>query len=230
MDLTIVVPCKNEEKYIGSLLHSLKNQNGIKDVNIIIADAGSKDKTISIINEFINDLKIKVIKGGLPAIARNKGLNKSKTKWTLFIDADISFNNKNLIKNSIKKSESDDLDILGCKLNSKDLKTKIIYKLNNLLVKLSFLDKPFIVGSFCLVKTDIANKLGGFPTDALHCEDYLFSKKFNRKKAGVINSSVYTDNRRFEKMGYTNMILYVLKNIKMRNNESYFQKNINYWQ
>jgi len=229
MDLTIVIPCKNEEKYIGDLLESLKSQNNISGVKIIIADANSTDKTLSIINKYTDFLKIKIIKGGLPAIARNKGLNKSKTKWTLFIDADVSFKDKNIIENSIKKAEKNDLDILGSKLNSNHFLTKIIYKLNNILVRLSFFDKPFIVGSYFLVKTDIGKKLGGFPTDALHCEDYLFSKKFNRKKAGVINSSIYTDNRRFKKMGYFNMIKYVLKNTFMRNDDNYFKKNINYW-
>ena len=228
-ELTIVIPCKNEENYIGDLLKSLKNQKDISGVSIIIADAGSKDNTLSIINEYTKYLKIKLVKGGLPAIGRNKGLNSSKTKWTLFIDADIIIKQNDFISNVLEFTKKYDLDILGSKLNSKDLKTKLIYKLNNLLVKLSFFDKPFIVGSFCLVKTDIAKRLGGFPTNALHCEDYLFSKKFNKNKAGLFKGYVWTDNRRFIKMGYLKMCLYVLKNIKMRNNESYFEKNVNYW-
>jgi glycosyltransferase involved in cell wall biosynthesis len=227
--LTIVIPCKNEENYIGNLLNYLKNQKDIEGVRIIISDAGSTDNTINIIKSFSNSLSIKLIKGGLPAIGRNKGLNLSKTKWTLFIDSDIVIKNSELISNLVTYADKKDLDIIGSKLSSDDFRTKLIYKLNNLLVKLSFFDKPFIVGSFCLVNTSIAKKLGGFPTNALHCEDYLFSKKFDRKKAGLFNNYIFTDNRRFKKMGYLNMIFYVLKNIKMRNNNNYFQKNINYW-
>jgi glycosyltransferase involved in cell wall biosynthesis len=37
--LTIVIPCKNEEKYIQHLLKSLHSQSEIDDVKIIIADA-----------------------------------------------------------------------------------------------------------------------------------------------------------------------------------------------
>jgi len=41
--LTIVIPCKNEEKYIVPLLEDLSQQYGISDVRIIIADAGFGD-------------------------------------------------------------------------------------------------------------------------------------------------------------------------------------------
>jgi glycosyltransferase involved in cell wall biosynthesis len=66
--LTIVIPCKNEENYIGDLLNSLKNQKDIEGVRIFIADAGSTDNTINIIKSFTDILSIKLIKGGLPSI------------------------------------------------------------------------------------------------------------------------------------------------------------------
>lgn len=227
--LSIVIPCKDEEDYIGSLLESLKSQKGISGVTIIIADAGSTDKTLSIIEEYTKFLKIKLIRGGLPAKGRNRGLNLSKTKWTLFIDSDISIRDKNLLEKAIEKCEKKDLHILGAKLNSDHLLTKLIYKLNNFLIRLSFFDKPFIVGSFCLVNTAVAKELGGFPTWALHCEDYLFSKRISGKKAGFLNRSVWSDNRRFKKMGYFNMVKYVFKNTLERNNEEYFKKDVSYW-
>jgi hypothetical protein len=70
---------------------------------------------------------------------------------------------------------------------------------------------------------------GGFPEDVLHCEDYLLSRKIDKNKFGIIKSYVYSDNRRFKKMGYLNMIVYIIKNIKNRNNLDYFKKDINYW-
>lgn len=49
-ELSIVIPCKNEEKHIADLLNSLALQDyPIKRTNIFIADANSKDKTREII-------------------------------------------------------------------------------------------------------------------------------------------------------------------------------------
>ena len=42
--LSIIVPTLNEERYIGRILRSLKNQT-FKDFEVIIVDADSKDKT-----------------------------------------------------------------------------------------------------------------------------------------------------------------------------------------
>jgi len=228
-ELTIVIPCKNEEKYIGKLLNHLLNQEYIKGVRIIVADAGSTDKTIEIINSYKPFLNIEIIKGGLPAVGRNNGLNKSKTKWTLFIDADAEIYNKNLIKESLYKIKSKDYEILACKLNSNITKVKLLYKLSNLIIKLSQYDKPFSVGIFMMVNTEKAKLLGGFPEWAMHCEDYLLSSKFKNSKFTILDGYVYSDDRRFKKMTYWQMIKYFIKNIKMRNNEDYFKKDVNYW-
>jgi len=44
--LTIVIPTYNEEKYIARTLFAIMSQKGIKNIKIIIADAGSTDNTI----------------------------------------------------------------------------------------------------------------------------------------------------------------------------------------
>jgi glycosyltransferase involved in cell wall biosynthesis len=228
-ELTIVIPCKNEEKYIGRLLNDLSKQEYIKGVRTIVADAGSTDKTIEIINGYKNLLNIEIIKGGLPAVGRNNGLNKSETKWTLFIDADAEIYNKNLIKEALYKIKSKDYEILACKLNSNITKVKLLYKLSNLIIKLSQYDKPFSVGIFMMVNTEKAKLLGGFPEWAMHCEDYLLSSKFKNSRFSILDGYVYSDDRRFKKMTYWQMIKYFIKNIKMRNNEDYFKKDVNYW-
>ena len=50
--ISIIIPTLNEEKYLPLLLASIKEQSfdaaQDKDYEIIIADAGSKDKTLKI--------------------------------------------------------------------------------------------------------------------------------------------------------------------------------------
>ena len=225
---TIVIPCKNEEKYIGNLLNDLYLQKDVK-FKVYIADANSTDNTINIIEDFKSKLDIEIIEGGLPAIGRNNGLKLSKTKWTLFLDSDVKIKNKKLLSYAFKKAKQKKSDLLTCKLRSFDFKTNLIYFFNNIVIILSKYDKPFAVGSFMLFKTKKVKSLGGFHTDLMHCEDYFLSKQIDAKKFTVIDKYIYTDNRRFKKMSYMGMIKYFIKNIIERNNIDYFKKDINYW-
>ena len=227
--LTIIIPCKNEEKYIGKVLESLLVQDGIRGVRIIIADSNSTDSTLSIVDEYSYSLNIEVIQGGLPAIARNRGADISITKYLLFIDADAEILDIRMISKSLNKMERKDLHLLSSHLNSHYLFAKFLYKLNNLIVFLSKFDKPFCVGIYMMIRRDVFKSLGGFPEDVFHCEDYLLSKRVDRKKFGIINKDAYSDNRRFKKMGYWKMIKYLFKNIINRNNYDYFKKDVGYW-
>src|SRR3989344_3953825 len=88
-ELSIVIPCKNEENYIWKLLCSLEKQDyPMKRTKIFIADANSTDNTIKEIRKN-NKLDIQIVKGGMPSIWRNNGARACKSKYILFIDADI---------------------------------------------------------------------------------------------------------------------------------------------
>jgi glycosyltransferase involved in cell wall biosynthesis len=228
-DLTIVIPCKNEEKYIPYLLWSLSNQDNIGRTRIIIADAKSTDKTLKVISYF-KDLNIEIIEGGLPAVGRNRGLALSQTKWTLFIDSDAEIYDRTLIQDCVNRIESEGGNLLTTKLKSFNYTANILYWLNNKIIYFSkWLDKPFSPGVFMLMRTEVAKNLGGFPEDLAHCEDYFLSKEVTPNKFILMDRYVISDNRRFKKMKYHNMVIYFIKNIFMRNNRDYFKKDINYW-
>jgi len=79
--VTIVIPCKNEQHYIGHLLESLSEQVGIGGVRILIADADSTDNTLQVIKLYDDILNLEVIKGGPVSIGRNNGIEFKKL-WT----------------------------------------------------------------------------------------------------------------------------------------------------
>ena len=93
--LSIIIPALNEEKYLPILLSQIKKQNfsGGK-YEIIVADAGSKDKTVEIAKSY----GCKVVPGGLPPKARNEGAKKARGELFLFLDADVV-----LPENSLEK-------------------------------------------------------------------------------------------------------------------------------
>ena len=81
MKTSLIIPCLNEEKYLPLLLDSIKKQN-FKDYEIIIADAGSKDKTLEIAKKY----DCRIIPGGLPAKGRNEGAKIAKGELLFFCD------------------------------------------------------------------------------------------------------------------------------------------------
>jgi glycosyltransferase involved in cell wall biosynthesis len=228
--ISIVIPTKNEEENIKSLLDSLKSQIDFFE-EIIIADANSTDKTLETIKPFSDIFfnKLKIIEGGLPAIARNKAAKLTKGNYILFIDADIILS-ENILKNSLDKISKKDVHLLTCNFvcNSSPL-SKVLYFLNNILIKISKLEKPFAIGGFFLIKKSVFDNLGGFNEELMHCEDYFLSKQVNRKNFFILKDKVYTKDRRIKKMGLFNMIKYMIKNIKERNNIKYFKNDIGYW-
>jgi glycosyltransferase involved in cell wall biosynthesis len=231
INVSIIIPCKNEQGYIGKLLSSLEEQNLPESFEIIIADAKSTDKTLDIINSYYPKLpNLKVIEGGLPSVGRNLGAIVAKGHTLLFIDADAYFKNNMLIMNSVKKFNKHKLDLLGCYLNIEgNWFVKLIYFLCNIVLRLSKFDKPFVVGTYFMINKDKFFELGGFDESLMHCEDYFLSKDVSSKKFSLINGYVYTDDRRFKKLGYINMMMYFIKNMFKKNNKEYFKKDIGYW-
>ena len=59
--VSVIVPCYNVEKYVRECIQSICNQT-LEEIEIICINDGSKDNTLSIINEFKKkDKRIKVI-------------------------------------------------------------------------------------------------------------------------------------------------------------------------
>jgi len=67
VDISVIIPTRNEEKYIEKCLKSLLNCRSIKsdsfNVQFIIVDGMSTDKTIEIIEEEFGNSNIKDHKG-----------------------------------------------------------------------------------------------------------------------------------------------------------------------
>lgn len=91
MRISIVIPTYNEESVIKNCLNSLFKQS-LNDIEIIIVDDGSTDKTLEQIKELDNK-SIKVLtqnhKG--PGSARNLGAKNAKGEILVFIDSDMEF-------------------------------------------------------------------------------------------------------------------------------------------
>ena len=86
VDISVIIPTRNEEKFIENCLKSLMNCRSIDsdnfNVQFIIVDGMSTDKTIEIINEKFEDLNLKIFKNPnlYQSYAMNIGIENSKYK------------------------------------------------------------------------------------------------------------------------------------------------------
>lgn len=89
MKASIIIPAYNEEKDIGECLESLKRQS-YKNMEIIVVDDGSTDRTKEIVKSFN---KVRLIKGEHKGagFSRNLGAKECKGKILVFVDADMTF-------------------------------------------------------------------------------------------------------------------------------------------
>lgn len=107
--VSVIIPCYNSEKTIGSCLESILNQT-YSDIEVITVDDGSTDKTSEIIQTYSDrDSRILLIRkenGGVSS-ARNLGIHVAHGDWLLFVDSDDTILNthiETLIKNAVSPS------------------------------------------------------------------------------------------------------------------------------
>jgi glycosyltransferase involved in cell wall biosynthesis len=231
--LTIVIPCKNEEENIKQLFLELKQQN-IGNTLIILADAKSTDKTRVLANTyaFELDLNLKIIDGGLPAVGRNAGAKLVKTPYILFLDADITFTDRQSIKTAFDSIHNRPIDMVGTTPWYKgefDVRAWLLFRINLLITWYLSKTQPFAIGGFTLVKKDVFKKLGGYDEKATQSEDWLLSRQVKSSRFLLIPDLITQNNRRFKRYGYGKMIKLLLNNYKNRKNLNYFYKDVGYF-
>jgi glycosyltransferase involved in cell wall biosynthesis len=229
--ITIVVPCKNEENYIHYLLDSLRSQM-IGRTRIIIADC-STDRTRQVIQDNKGLLNIEIIEGGPVSLAKNRGAQLVNTPYILFIDADVRFFKNTVIRDAVNLIERKNLDLIGLNIKcyDKDLRAKIGFTAFNLINHALKHFSPFAVGAFMLTRRDRFEQFGGFPEQFATSEDFFLSRKYSPRKFRIVRHHFGQDSRRFKKMGYMGMAKYLVKNFVNRNNQAYWDKldSSRYW-
>ena len=92
MDVSIVIPCRNSAKTIAATLEGLVTQTWPGDCEIIVADNGSTDHLVSVLQSYQGRLPllrhIHASERRGPSHARNVGVRRAMGERILFCDAD----------------------------------------------------------------------------------------------------------------------------------------------
>lgn len=199
--ISFVIPTLNEEKCLPLLLESLKEQS-FSDFEIIIADAGSTDKTLEIAKKY----NCKVSPGGLPSKGRNEGAKLAQGSVLFFLDADVFLQEKFLEK-AVLEFEKRNLDLASFCLSpiSKNKLSEFLFNFfyNYPAVMLENILPHAAMG--IMVKKDLFWKVGGFDESIKLAEDHYLARQAKKAKAkiGIIKSvKLFASERRFKKDGW----------------------------
>ena len=114
--VSVIVPFYNVENYIEKCLETLVNQT-LKDIEIILVNDGSKDRSIDIVNKFLKQYPEKIVylekeNGGL-SDARNFGIPHAKGEYITFLDSD-DYVEKDMYENMYELAKKEDSDMVEC--------------------------------------------------------------------------------------------------------------------
>lgn len=89
--ISVVIPLYNNEKYISECIRSIIDNYEYNDLEIIVVNDGSTDRSEDIVRDLMaKDKRIILINQDNqgPSAARNRGIDIVKGKYTLFVDSD----------------------------------------------------------------------------------------------------------------------------------------------
>ncbi|OGG79758.1 hypothetical protein A3A39_04540 [Candidatus Kaiserbacteria bacterium RIFCSPLOWO2_01_FULL_54_13] len=201
--ISIVIPTLNERKHIGNLLDSILTQKLNEPVEVIIADAHSSDGTRELVESYGDRIPVRVVEGGVPPVARNRGARASRGNTLLFVDADATFPDASFLRENFEFFRTRKLGIAAAQLIPRSGLTvdHIIFGIGNLLLRILQWVRP--VGSLCMmVSRDVFERANGYPEDRLLCEEHDFVEKAVRfSRYGLLPRRVIVSVRRFNKEG-----------------------------
>ncbi|BCN29015.1 glycosyltransferase [Anaeromicropila herbilytica] len=116
VNVSIIVPVYNTEKYLQRCLDSLVNQT-LEELEIILIDDGSIDTSNQIMREYEkeypNRVKVYTKENGGQATARNMGVLKSSGKYIGFVDSD-DYVDTSMFESMYQMAEEEKCDMVEC--------------------------------------------------------------------------------------------------------------------
>jgi glycosyltransferase involved in cell wall biosynthesis len=189
--VSVVIPTFNSEKTIGKCLDSIKNQT-YKNVEIIIVDKNSNDKTVEIAKRY--GARVFVVDAKERSEQKNFGIKKAKGKYVLFLDSDMELTPKVIEECYIK-------------INSENVGGLIIPERsigNSFWVKVRDFERRFYSGteieSARFFKTSLVKRVRGFDEEMVFFEESTLPQQIQRLGYSVkvrINSEILHHEENF---------------------------------
>lgn len=228
MKISIIIPTYNEEEFLPNLLTSIQRQQ-FEDMEVIISDANSVDKTVEIAESY----GCKVVPGGLPAVGRNRGAEVANGELLLFLDADCVLTN-NYISSAIEEFELYNLGIAITQIVplEKGFINQLSHELANYMTKQISQIKPHGAGCYgILTYKSLHEEVGGFDEEVDFGEDTDYIERIGKISRFKVldNPRLLISTRRLEEEGYKDIALkYTKSTVKQLKGEKITLNELDY--
>lgn len=221
MDLSIIIPVYNVEKYIRPCIESIFKQGlNENDFEVIIVNDGSTDKSMELIDDIINQHKnITVINQenqGL-SVARNNGIAAAKGEYILMPDSDDLFI-KNSLKPIIEKAVQTKVDLIladywpmtnseieSSSLSMPTISNMVILEKSGKEMFYEYLKPNYYTVWRTLYKTEFLRQKNLSFVPGIYCQDKPFTHEVYLKagKCLVVSWPIYIYRRHSESISYS---------------------------
>lgn len=208
VDISVIIPALNEEKYIFRTLESVRKQKAHINYEVIVADNDSEDRTVEIAEKYAD--KVVIAKKRGIWIARNSGAKKSRGDVLVFVDADTTIP-PNYLEVVYGVLENEEISGLSCAFRF-DQHSRILDGIdelsNSYLLFRGMVGRGEILGFNNAVRRKTFFQVNGFPNSPM--EDGRFARKLWKKGRVVYltEPKVVTSARRISKKGAITSVVY----------------------
>ena len=231
VEVSVIVPVYNGEKCIKKCVDSILNQT-FKNLECIVIDDGSTDKTLKILNKY-NDARLKVIHKENSGVSscRNLGITEAKGGYLNFVDADdwltpeaISLKYEAMKSKDVDLVVSDFYRVIDNRLAPKSqFKKETVLTRKQFATKMSEKPAEFYYGVLWnkFFKKSIIDKYDiRMPEDVDWCEDFIFNMEYIKhvKKIFILKSPTYYYVRTKGSLVYNNTENVLTRTLKMKLN------------
>lgn len=174
--VSIIIPTKNESKNIKQCLLSCQSQT-YKNIEIIVVDNYSTDKTAEITKQFTKNI---YLKGSERSQQRNYGAWQARGKYLLFVDADMELEEE-LIKNCLAAIQKQNYQAITIPEKVPDV--DFWSKCRNFEKKLYF--RSTLIEAPRFIERNTFKTLGGYDEKIIASEDWDLAIRLRNNKIGI---------------------------------------------
>lgn len=185
-DVAIIIPVFNNERSISRCLDSIVNQKTNHTYQVILVSDPSTDKTPQIVEEYVKkygfisniDVSTRSI-----ALARNRGIEESDSKYLMFIDADDYFTD-DAIETMISSLEKNNADVAAASY----------YYVRGKKISKNFFSKNKVYDKQGMLKALLQDSyMHGFMWNKIYKSELLKGRHYVVPKGNIIREDVLTN-------------------------------------
>lgn len=197
MDLSIIIPTLNEEKFVRRTIDNIRAcQSGERTIEIIVIDAGSKDETLNVVTGQVDQIFPDAALAGAKYKSLNKGAELATGKVLLFLDADTLLPSgfDTLLTEALGKPR-----VVGGAFEFSFDQKGWIYRVIEWINRMRYrIDKRYFGDQAIFCSKAYFDQVNGYPNEPIMEAAYLCKSLRKLGRLALIKSPVCTSARRFE--------------------------------